>query len=84
MHQHRAISFSLRVAAVGFVMAALVGSDTSARALQSPPPPVVAAVPNLMAYWPFDETTLGTARDFSGNANDGIHNGPTISTSLPR
>jgi hypothetical protein len=83
MHQHRAISFSLRVAAVGLFMA-LVGSDTSARALPSPPPPVVAAVPNLMAYWPFDETVLGTAQDFSGNANDGIHlNGPTISTSLP-
>src|SRR6185369_9641460 len=54
------------------------------RALPAPTGPVVAAVPNLMAYWPFDETSSGTAQDFSGNLNDGTPiNGPTISTSIP-
>lgn len=78
------MSLAFRIAAVTFAMAALFGRDTSARALQAPPAAVVPAVPNLMAYWPFDETALGTARDFSGHANDGIHvNSPTISTSLP-
>ena len=84
MNSERAISLMLRVTAVTLAMAALVGRDSSARAVPAPTAPVVAAVPNLMAYWPFDETTLGTAQDFSGNLNDGTHvNGPTISTSIP-
>jgi len=84
MNTERAISLALRVAAVSLAMVALVGRDSSARALPAPPGPVVAAVPNLMAYWPFDETAPGTAQDFSGNLNDGTPiNGPTISTSIP-
>jgi MYXO-CTERM domain-containing protein len=84
MNTERATSLALRVAAVSLAMAALVGRDSSARALPAPTGPVVAAVPNLMAYWPFDETAPGTAQDFSGNLNDGTPiNGPTISTSIP-
>lgn len=83
MNHARVFSLALRVAAVSVAMAALVGRESSARALQAPPPPVVAAVPDLMAYWPFDETSPGTAQDFSGHANDGTPNGPTISTSVP-
>jgi concanavalin A-like lectin/glucanase superfamily protein len=41
-------------------------------------------VPNLVGYWPFDETVSGIAQDFSGQFNDGTHvNNPTIATSIP-
>jgi len=83
MNHEGLLSVSLRVVAVSLAMAALVGWESSARVLQAPPPPVVAAVPNLVAYWPFDEAAPGTAQDFSGNANDGTPIGPTISTSIP-
>jgi hypothetical protein len=83
MSHARVFSLAIRVLAVSLAMAALVGRESTARALQAPPPPVVATVPNLVAYWPFDETAPGTAQDFSGNANDGTPIGPTISTSIP-
>ena len=84
MNHTRMLSLTLRVAAASLAMAALVGRETSARALPAPLPPVVAAVPNLMGYWPFDETVAGTAVDFSGQVNDGTPiNGPTISASIP-
>lgn len=41
-------------------------------------------IPNLAAYWSFDETTGTTAFDQSGQGNNGAHTGPVaISTSVP-
>jgi len=41
-------------------------------------------IPNLAAYWPFDETTGTQAADLSGNGNTGSHQGPVvISASVP-
>ena len=37
----------------------------------------------LVGYWTFDETSGTTAADSSGYGNDGTHNGPTISSTVP-
>jgi hypothetical protein len=41
-------------------------------------------IPNLAAYWSFDETSGTAAADSSGNGNNGSHQGsPVISTNVP-
>lgn len=41
-------------------------------------------VPNLAAYWPFDEMSGTSAADVSGNGNNGMHQGTVvISSSVP-
>ncbi len=74
---------SFRSLVLALLVASFAGPRSGSGAAPGAVQQVGLTIPNLMGYWPLDETALGTAADLSGNANTGTHsNNPTISTAV--